>query len=95
MGKQLKALFEQELPPDSVLLDLNAIQGFDISSVNTFQRVAQQAKARGVALSFTAAPARLISLLEQNASSEIMESQTPETAISLYRYMTKILAHGK
>ncbi len=72
LGKQVKELFEQEPPPEHIILDLTKIQGVDISSVNTFQRIAQQALAKGITVSFAAAPDRVMDLLKRNAAPEVM-----------------------
>lgn len=72
VGKRVKALFEQENPPESIILDLANIQGFDISAVNTFQRIAQQAMGKGITLTLAAAPDRLMDLLKRNADPEVM-----------------------
>lgn len=72
VGKRVKELFDRENPPGHIILDLTKIHGFDISAVNTFQRIAQQALAKGITISFAAAPERLLDLLKRNAAPEVM-----------------------
>jgi sulfate permease, SulP family len=64
--------------PGYVILDLSAVSGYDISAVNTFQRIAQQAAARGISLLFTAVPDTFFGLLERNCA--------PETLASVHRF---------
>lgn len=59
-------------PPRFILLDLAAIDGFDISAVNIFQRMAQQAQAKGAMLLFSAVPHGLFALLTSNTSPAAM-----------------------
>ena len=41
VGKRVREIFEQENLPEHIMLDLTKVQGFDISAVNSFQRIAQ------------------------------------------------------
>lgn len=64
--------------PEYVILDLSATSGYDISAVNTFQRIAQQAAPRGISLLFTAVPDTFFDLLERNCA--------PETRTAIHRF---------
>ncbi len=76
VGKRVREIFEQKNLPEHILLDLTTVQGFDISAVNSFQRIAQQALARGVTISLAAPPRHLMDLLKRNASPEVMQQVT-------------------
>ena len=69
---KVKKLFEQHQLPERLILDLTKIQGFDISAVNTFQRIAQRAHTKGIQLSIASAPHRLLHLLKRNTAPEVM-----------------------
>ncbi len=73
VGKRVKELFEEEILPEHLILDLTKIQGFDISTVNTLQRIAQQALAKDITISIAAPPNRLLDLIKRNASPEVMQ----------------------
>lgn len=66
-------LLKGEAPLHSLVVDMTGIDGFDISAVNVFQRMAQQAQVRGAGLVFAAAPAEFHRLLELHASAEARE----------------------
>jgi SulP family sulfate permease len=72
-GNRIKALLENEQPPEEIIIDLTDVQGFDISSVNTFQRIAQQMLAKNITLTLAAAPRQLVDLLERHTSSEVIQ----------------------
>jgi SulP family sulfate permease len=73
VGRKAKELFEQKTPLDSIILDLTQIQGFDISAMNTLQRIAQQSLSRSVRIVLASPPAGLIALTQRNASAEAMQ----------------------
>lgn len=73
VGRKVKELFEQEAPLDSIILDLTKIQGFDISAMNTLQRIAQQSLSRDVRIILASPPEGLVSLIQRNASAEALQ----------------------
>lgn len=72
IDKKVKELFEQHPLPKGLILDLTKIQGFDISAVNTFQRIAQRAHTKDIQLFIASAPQRLLHLLKRNTAPEVM-----------------------
>ena len=72
IDKKVKELFEQHHLPERLILDLTKIQGFDISAVNTFQRIAQRAQTKEIHLSIVSAPDRLLHLLKRNTAPKVM-----------------------
>jgi SulP family sulfate permease len=79
VGKRIKELLDSDTPPEQIILDLARVKGFDISAVNSFQRIAQQTFARDIAVSFASPPDRLIDLLTRNSSPEVMKQVTIHT----------------
>lgn len=73
VGKRVKELLEGENRPEHIILDLSKIQGFDISAMITFQRIAQQARAKGVTVALVSASNRLLELIRRNSSPEVMK----------------------
>lgn len=76
VGKRVKELFDEKGTLEHLILDLTKIQGFDISAINTFQRIGQQALAKEVTLSIASAPNRLLELIKRNSSPEVMQQFT-------------------
>jgi SulP family sulfate permease len=73
IGRKVKELFEQEQPLNTLLLDLTQIQGFDISAMNTLQRIAQQAKPKGIRLALASPPKELTNLIKRNSAAEAIQ----------------------
>lgn len=74
LSGRVGALLKGRKPPRYLVLDLSEVGGFDISAASNFQRMAQQAHARGAHLVLCAAPDRLWELLERNAAPDVMAS---------------------
>ncbi len=72
LAGRIGRLLRAEAPPRVLILDLADVEGFDISAVNAFQRLAQQFAAKDMVLALAAAPDALYGLLERNSSPEAM-----------------------
>lgn len=73
VGGKVKELFDQETNLDSLILDLTQVQGFDISAMNTLQRIAQQSLSRDIRIVLAASPAGLMKLIQRNATAEAIQ----------------------
>lgn len=73
IGRKIKDLFEQQSQLQSLILDLTQVQGFDISAMNTLQRIAQQSLPRGIRIAVSSPPAGLMALIQRNASPEAFQ----------------------
>lgn len=74
LSGRIGTLLKGDEPPKQVVIDLAAIHGFDISAVSNFQRIAQQARSRGVDVALCAVPDTMWTLLERNADADTMEA---------------------
>jgi len=72
LGDRARALLRDSRAPRFLVVDMAGLDGYDISAVNTFQRMAQQAQARGVTLLLAAPPRGLFALLGANTAPEAM-----------------------
>lgn len=67
-----EALSGKSAPPRQLIINLGTITGFDVSAVNTLQRIAQQIQAKKAALVLAGAPSRMAGLLRNNTSPDVM-----------------------
>ncbi len=77
IGTKVKELLEQETPLNSLILDLTLIQGFDVSAINTLQRIAQQSMLRNVRIVLASPPDGLMTQIERNASAKELQQLIP------------------
>ncbi len=77
LGERVGGLLRGGRPPRFVVMDMAGLDGYDISAVNTVQRMAQRAQAAGAVLLLAAPPRGLFGLLDANASPEAMAHVRP------------------
>ena len=72
LGETLGNSLTGKNPPAYIILDLTSINGFDVSAVNSIQRIAQRTQAQNTKLILVGASLHLVTLLRNNTEAEVM-----------------------
>ncbi|BBD07522.1 SulP family inorganic anion transporter [Desulfovibrio ferrophilus] len=73
LAQRVGALLKADHSPRFIVIDMGAIDGFDISAVNNFLRIAQQAQNGNVKLLMSRVPDRLWELFKRNSTPDVLD----------------------
>ncbi|MBU1001538.1 MAG: cyclic nucleotide-binding domain-containing protein [Proteobacteria bacterium] len=83
LAQRASALLKTETPPRFIVVDMEAVDGFDISAVSNFVRIAQQARNRDVQLLLCQVPDGLWALLKRNTSPDVLTGVSSYSTLDL------------